>query len=84
MKWKTGDRVGVYLDLEENFVFYFVNGSPSPDGIAFQNLPKGKYHFYFSGASGETAEIIDYKLFIDRKSELYNELKNKMDESQQK
>ena len=78
LKWKTGDRVGVYLDLEEDFVFYFVNGSPSPDGIAFQNIPKGKYHFYFSCANEDIVEIVDSNLNISQESELYNELKNKM------
>ena len=75
--WKTGDKVSVYLDLEENFVFYFVNGEASPDGIAFQNLPKAKYHFYFSGANEDIVEIIDSKHFIDQQSQFYNELKKK-------
>ena len=84
LKWKTGDRVGIYLDLEENFVFYFVNGEASPDGIAFQNLPKAKYHFYFCGVNDEASEIVDSKLYISQKSELYKELKHKMENFHQK
>ena len=78
MKWGAGDRVGVYLDLEENYLFYFVNGNASPDGVAFIKIPKGKYHFYFSGANKETAEIVESHLFISTQSDLYQDLKLKM------
>eukprot|EP01091_Cochliopodium_minus_P012418 TRINITY_DN3754_c1_g2_i2.p1 TRINITY_DN3754_c1_g2~~TRINITY_DN3754_c1_g2_i2.p1 ORF type:complete len:218 (-),score=36.16 TRINITY_DN3754_c1_g2_i2:328-981(-) len=41
--WKTGDSVGIYLDLEsENKnMTYYINGKKSEDGVAFEKLPEG-------------------------------------------
>jgi hypothetical protein len=79
LNWKMGDKVSVYLDLEENFVFFFVNGIASTDGKAFVNLPKENLYFYFSGCNEESSKIIDSRLYISEQSDLYKELIDKIE-----
>ena len=61
--WKTGDNVGLFLDLEERTLTYFVNGSLAKEN-AFINLPDGKYFFYCSCAEADCVEIVEEKLYL--------------------
>lgn len=53
----SGDLVGLYLDMDQKTLTYYINGKMSPGGVAFRNIPEEKFHFYFSGANGDDYEV---------------------------